>query len=374
MSENYQNQYIEEDEITLKELILKIKEFITEVWDAKWLIPVFILPVLAYMSYKALKTTPTYEAPLTFMINEDEGGSLGGIAGLLGQFGLGGGGGGSEYNLDKILELMKSHKITQNVLLKKVNIHGQSDYLANHVINNLDTLGQWYPVSFYKRPFTDMEKVEAVRSFRFTSDTLSFNNILENRIIKAVYSQLVGSPADRSKAILSSGYEENTAIMNITSRAFDEELSLALTDGFFEELSEYYIDKSIEKQKATFDLVRFKHDSLLTELRTVEYRLADFNDRNRNVISQKESIEQVRLRNSIIYLSAGLAKAKENMEIADFALQTKTPFIQVIDRPFMPLSRSKPSLFRTFVMATFLGAFLAIGFIVARKIYRDAMQ
>ena len=98
-----ENTYLEDDEITLKELILKIQEFYREVLK-RWLLVILItLPVMGYMFYKAYKTPNTYPATLTFMVNEDKAG--GGLGGLAASFGLGGGGG--EYNLEKILSLQK---------------------------------------------------------------------------------------------------------------------------------------------------------------------------------------------------------------------------------------------------------------------------
>jgi len=81
--EEKERRYIEEDEITLKELILKIKEFFWEVvrnW--KWVV-LIVIPFVTFFMYKAVSTPVTYEAELTFMVNEDDGGGMGGVSAIL---------------------------------------------------------------------------------------------------------------------------------------------------------------------------------------------------------------------------------------------------------------------------------------------------
>ena len=72
-------------------------------------------------------------------------------------------------------------------------------------------------------------------------------------------------------------------------------------------------------------------------------------------------------------LIAAVAKAMENLEVADFALQNKTPFIQEIDRPITPIKAEKKSVFRTFFISIFIGTFMAILFLVIRKIVKSAL-
>ncbi len=73
-----EQNYIEE-EITLKELILKVKELFLEVLK-NWLVVVLVpLPFVLFFSYQVYKTPVTYTSELTFMMNDDAGGGAGGI-------------------------------------------------------------------------------------------------------------------------------------------------------------------------------------------------------------------------------------------------------------------------------------------------------
>ena len=64
----------------------------------------------------------------------------------------------------------------------------------------------------------------------------------------------------------------------------------------------------------------------------------------------------------------------KNLEISDFTLRNKTPFVQPIDRPILPLDAEKTSLFKSMFIGGFLGLFLSILFITIRKILREVMS
>ena len=120
------------DEISIKELILKTQEYIKIIWSKKIpLIAVSLLFGLGFAVKSYLKPT-TYTAELTFMVNQDEGGGMSGIGAMLGQFGLGGGGGAS--NFEKITEIARSGKICERTLMDSATVGGTTDLLANHII------------------------------------------------------------------------------------------------------------------------------------------------------------------------------------------------------------------------------------------------
>jgi uncharacterized protein involved in exopolysaccharide biosynthesis len=108
-----------QDELTVKELVLAIREYIVY-FLRKWywivlgaLVPGTLFFLNAYLA------PVNYSAPLTFMLNDDKASSVG--AGAI----LGGGeGGGSKVG--KLLELGKSRKVLGKVLFDLALIVGCS--------------------------------------------------------------------------------------------------------------------------------------------------------------------------------------------------------------------------------------------------------
>lgn len=367
MTENT-NYHGQEDEITLKELILKIKEFTQEVLKYWFWILVIGIFLGVYMSYKAYQKPSFYQAELTFMVNDDEGGgSMAGLGGLLGSFGLGGGGGGKN-NLDKILELSKTRKINQKVLFEKVNVGNKVDYLANHIINHKDSIGEWENKPFYNF----WSKESELKNFRFKHDSISIFNRTENRVMKKVHIDLVGGIG--GSGIVSSGYTKESGIMYLRASTRNSDLSIALCNILYGKLSQYYVTKTIEKQKFTFDIVKTKYDSIQVALKSAQYTLAKFKDRNQNMFSKVNNLEELRLNQEVQKLGIMYGEAAKNIEIADFSLKNKTPFVQEIDTPIAPLNGSRSSLIKALFVGGVLGIFLSIIFIVIRKVYNDTME
>lgn len=358
-----QNRNIKtEDELSLKDVILKLKSFLEEILRYWWILALFILPILAFKLYKHFQFEPKYKAKLTFMVNTDEGGgNLAGMSSVLGTFGLGGGSGG-DYNLEKMLQLLRSRKIVQTILFKKAKINGKTDFFANHFIREYDFHQDW------------SNDTTGLNEFTFTNiDQNSFKRF-ENNALLQLYGLVIGDPDKKVKPVLTSEIGENTGIMTIEATTLKEELSIAFIDSIFHELSDYYVLKTIEKQEHTYQTISAKSDSIALELRNAEFSLAKFMDTNRGLYNKTDQLNQMRLEAKVKMLLAAFGKIVEQKEMAEFALRDRTPVIQVIDRPIPPISPSKSSLVMILVISCLVGGFLGAIFIVARKILREILN
>ena len=131
---------IDNDEISLKELIIKIKEWVTFL-KSKWKI-IFLISFLGACINLAISNTDKtqYKAILTFAMDEDKGGGLNGAAGLASSFGIDiGVGGVGAFATSNLAGLMKSRLLVEKVLLEPIVINGKIISLAEYYIelNNL---------------------------------------------------------------------------------------------------------------------------------------------------------------------------------------------------------------------------------------------
>ena len=355
-----EQQYIEEDEITLKELILKVKEFFQEVLKSWKLVILITIPIVLYFLYQAYKTPITYTSELTFMMNDDDGGGLGALGGLAASFGLGGGG-NSEFNLEKMLSLLKSRNIIQQGLFEKAEIDGEVDFYANHLIREYGFHKNW-------------KDSKTLKNFTFKNGKVDEFSRTEYQALKSIYAKIAGS--DKTQGILSSNINEDTGIMTLNIESVNEVLSIKLLNSIFEKLSTFYIDKTIEKQKHTYEITKSKADSLLGVMNYVQARLLKVKDTQRNTILNQNRSEEIKLERDYQISLIAYGEALKNKEIADFSLKSKTPFIQSIDLPIPPLSPNKSLMtyIKQVIVGGILGVFLAIAFIIGRKIYRDTME
>ena len=113
---------MEEDEISLKELIQKVKELFQYFWTFRfWIVLIGLTGGGLGFAYAHFFKEVQYTSKLTFAIEEKSGGG-GSLLGLASQFGvdLGGGGGGSLFSSTNLTSLLKSNRIIQGALLKPI--------------------------------------------------------------------------------------------------------------------------------------------------------------------------------------------------------------------------------------------------------------
>jgi uncharacterized protein involved in exopolysaccharide biosynthesis len=354
-----ENQEVYEDEVTLRDMILKVREYASESIRL-WYIPLICTVLVeAYQLYRYFNYSPVYPATITFSVDEDEGGGSSGLTSVLGQFGLGGVR-PTRYNLDKILELSKSRRVVQQTLFKKITIDGKEDYLANHIIR------------IYH--LNDPAVAKKNGDLYFTRDSVPIFERRENETLLMVYNFIIGPPDKPKKALLKADYNEDTNIMSLSATTTNETLSLELAKRMFDALSNYYVTKAIEKQVKTYKIVTAKRDSILAVLKSTEYQLANYEDTHHSLLMRTDQVAKMRLQRELTALSAMYAEVLKNTEVADFSLRNKTPFIQVIDSPIIPIAPVQLSLVRLLAIGLIVGGAIGVVIVIIRKIYFSVMK
>ena len=310
-----------------------------------------------------------YTAELTFMINDEDGGSLGSMAAVLGQFGIGGPG-SAESNLDKIIELSRTRTITQRALCKKAAIDGQSDYLANHLIRSLEARKKWNKKNLLSR-FAGSDGLD-LSGFSFKHDSVQAFQLIENKALKKLHRHLVGK--EKTGDAFQSEFSEVSGIMSFRMTSGNPDLSIHIVENIFDELSDFYLVKTGEKQRHSYNLVKTKYDSIVNLLSSVQYSIAKFDDENQGLIRRMDQLKKKRMQGEELKLASMLAEAEKQLQISELSVQSNSAFIQSIDRPIPPLRPSNKGKLYFFLLGGLLGGILSVVLVVAKKIYRDIMN
>lgn len=354
------NPKYQDEEITLRELLQKVNEYISELWHKKWWIIILTLPFMAYFGYKALNTDTTFTANLTYTLDDSSGGN-GALAGLLGTFGLGKGG---KVNLDKIVALSKSRNIIHQVLFAEISLDtmgAKIDWVANHIIG------------LYKLDEHWSTKIKSWKGFRFTNNDISQFSPEELYALKKLYVMIVGDK-NVKYPLFENSFSENTGILTMSATTVDEELSIEMVRLTYDYLKKYHIGNSTSGSLSTYSFVENKTDSIFSLLTKKEYDLSQFNDTHRNLTDPTLLTEKRLMETEIFKLKTAYAEATKNRELADFSLSTGVPDISIIDEPLPPLDPQSPSLLIELIKGCLLGGLLASGFFTGRKIIFDAMS
>jgi hypothetical protein len=344
------------DYLSLKDLIQTVSDYVKEFHKHRQLIYISVIVCLVYGLYNRWNSKKVYEAELSFMISMDQGNpsnlglAFGQIGGLLNM--------GTDVNLQKILELAKSRKIAEKVFFSRCTVNDKEDILANHLIAEYESTADWAKKPFYlsKHP---------LEGFRFqTTDPQKFQ-LLENRALIELHKLLLHN--------LSTDVSEKTSIMKLSTQLTNETLSYEMARRLFTEMSDFYIDKMAEKQRVTYSDLRKKTDSLKALIERHQYKLAGIKDNVRATWLFQEDVPKTLLDQEIRMLHLVYAEALKNREVASFALETSTPFIQSIDLPIIPLKVIQQSWLKATILALCYGLLISCGFIGIRKFYRDQL-
>ena len=346
---------IKDDEITLLDIIVTVREYSREVIRNWYWIAAFTLPITSYLLYKAFTTKVEYKAELTFLVNGNEGSSLG-IAAIAGKLGLDGLG-ATNTNLDKITDLSKSRRIVQLALFQRSTIDGRNDFFANHFIRERELHKAWE------------KDTTGLTGFLFKHGDFEKFNRTENKALLQLYDILSGK-----KGIFSCSFAKMSEMLTLELTTSNENLSIDLLQAIFTELSNFYVEKSIVKESKTYNVLRQQSDSIKRLARARESAAANFDDNQRGLILSQDRLPAEQMKKEALIYNTMYAESQKNLAIAGFALENKAPYIQEIDRPIAPLEPKRKSKKMAVVLGFIIGGFLGTLFIVARKKFRAVLK
>jgi hypothetical protein len=351
----------EEKDLSLRDIFNKIREYGAELKRHWRTLALFCLPFLAWQGYMWHSTPTTFQAQLTFMVDDDAGSGGNIFNSILGDFGFGGG----DNNNDRIIALAKSLRIVRAALFTKIEIDGKTDYLANHFIR----IQNVHEEEWYKKPKDPGQP--SLNGFFFSRDSFEQFSRLEYAALKSIYGMLVGS--EKYTPLFSTRNNQDSGIMTLSLNTRSETLTIALLRAIFEQLSAFYILSSTEKQQETFEIIRAKSDSLRRLLSGTEYRAAQFQEQNNELLRPTDRLPTERLARDKTMYGMMYGESIKNLELADFALRNKVPYVQPIDLPIPPLTGTPYGKKKALALGLGLGILLGSLFIVGRKMLRDQL-
>jgi hypothetical protein len=353
--------HTDSDEISFKELILKIKEWGTYLLS-QWIliIGVAFIGALLGLAY-AWMSKPFYKAEFSFVLEDEKSsGGLGGALGLASQFGfdLGGGGGGGVFAGDNLLELMKSRSMVQKALLSPINVQGQNQSLADYYIDLKDMRKDWEGKAYLE-----------TLSYPINADVSKFNRVQD--------SVLMGMHQDIIKNLLSvAKIDKKLSILKVTVNSENEIFSKAFTEALVSVVSNFYVETKTQKSSANIAILQHQTDSVRNQLNQAISGVAQSNDDipNLNVARQvlRSSGQQRQI--DVQANTAILTELVKNLELSKLSLRKETPLIQVIDKPVFPLPVEKFGKANGILLGGFLAGFLVVIGLVVRRVFQGLTE
>jgi uncharacterized protein involved in exopolysaccharide biosynthesis len=288
-----------------------------------------------------------YKSKLTFAL-DDDGSGLSGIASLASQFGLSiGGGDKSIFSGDNIIEIMRSRRIIERVLLT-------TEKFDNHEY----TLIERYLDASQKRK---QKKVFAITHFPVGQDRSKFT-YLQDSVLKLVYQEWTAENLQSYRP------DRKLNIYEVSVTTPDEKLSKVFTDRIVEQTINFYTEIRTKKANSILGVLENRVASMKGNLHTSIDDRAFVKDANLNPAFAQTELPMVKQQANIQVYSAAYTEMFKNLEIARFQYLNQIPLLQIIDPADYPMERIKMSRLRTGLLFSILSCLLLLAYLWAKSI------
>jgi hypothetical protein len=306
----------------VKEILLVIRRYL-------FILPILVLLAFVYIYQSAKELRPTYFCDLTFIITQQE--KSAGRNYALEELGLGRSSRPS-VNFDKLKMYGFSKKIIGKALFTDISFAGKTDYAANHLMRLYNyNLPQPYYVN------VDPNLIDSL--------PLDRQSVL-NSLIGIVRSRLV---------TLSFGSGD---IYKISVRSTSEEFALKFTNAYYDALKDFYIETALGSSYSSYMYFKGRLDSLSASLQSLEYAIANFQDRSHNIVREVAMVPLSDLERKRSALNKTYGEALSQFEISKQNYENAAPVFIVLDSPSAPLGSDSPTARSRYIMAAVASVFL----------------
>jgi len=341
------------DEIQLKDILIKLSEYKQALWKKRGKIIFFSFLFFVFGVLIAFFSTTRYKAELTFVVEDEQSRSpIAGMSGIASQFGFDlGGGSSTTFSQQNIIELLKSRRVVEATLLEEGTIKGKKDLLVEHYITIKEFREDW-------------ENSEEFSGVNFSKAS----TIEHDSIMWIIWKELT----ENNLTIEMQNDKAN--IINLSFISENEQFAKQFTETLIDEMSMMYITHQTKQAQNTLDFLQDRADSVSVELDKSEQEFARVKDINQRIIKASGRLKELQLMREVEVLNTMYLEIVKNLEISKMTLLNKTPIINIIDKPILPLEEEKLSKTISGILGGFLGGFLSVCFFVFGKLFRDALD
>ena len=338
-------------EIDLKDIFLTIKELKDEFFINRFRVLIFIFLCISTSILLVSTQDSEFEAELSFVVEDThKTPSLSSMSGLASTFGFDVfGASNSTFSQKNIMELLKTRGVVSKALLQSAKISGKGDLLIHHYISIYDLALDW-----------DINLKE-----------LSFNGdltLLHDSIITMIWERITEN--ELSVEIKN----DETDIIYLSFICSNANFAKFFSESLIVEMSRMYIAYQTKQSTNTINFLQNRADSVFLVLESTEEEYARVKDINQRIIKASGRLKELQLMRNVEVLNTMYLELVKNLEVSKLTLLNKTPIIQVIDKPVLPLEDTKMSILLVSIISFLLALFISVPYIVIRKLVNDSLK
>ena len=376
MQQNAPQSPAADDEITLVELVQKIRAFFRRVWREKRVVVYCLLFTITIGLVLAFGSTKEYSASLRIMPYRaaSSSGGLGGLAGLAG-IKIPSRGAEETVQPEMYPDIAKSLDFRMAMSETPLYFRSLGDYVT--------------PVTYFNE-HAEPSFADGVKKYTIGLPKLVLGKVIgwfksEEEVTGTgedptpylakypkEYLTLVSSIGERLtvEPEMLKGFQVITSL-KISATMPDPEAAAGLTKIASDQLMESVIQFEIRKIKGELEYLETHHEEMEKRYHRAQAALAKFRDRTRNTTSAATQSEMERLQNEFNMAFDLYRSVRSELEQARIKLNRDTPVFTVLENVVVPNEPSAPRKVRILFLSVFLGVFFGVGIIGFRMFWEQ---
>lgn len=341
------------DDISVRGLLLKTKEYLLLLLRSWWLIVLFVLLFGAQSFYSVRQIKPVYPAELTLLVNTQN---------------------TAKENKNRVLvfaRFVNSPKVFEKILLEPINNLG-----SNLLIN------KYLQTYFELKPEGLSESIPI--DFVFTHTQQSDFTQTEKVVFKKIVEKISTYEAGYADGFVTVSLEESLGLITFGIATPDADLTILIINKLNAHFQDLIFTYSSFAETNAYEKLKISSDTLENEYRNISTRINKAKNNHQYLLKQNkntENSETLFRAEEIEYLQAEgeLCKAKylenlKQLKLAQNAMNRSKPIVEVIRQTLPPIDFYKPSALRAALKFGMVGAFLMIVLIILHKVFMDILE
>lgn len=268
----------------------------------------------------------TYKSKLTFALDDEGSSNMGGFLSLASQFGLNVGGSKDIFGGDNILEIMKSRRMVEKVLL------------SEDTFNNKP----YTMIEFYLEQSGGFKSNKKLNAIHFpTGKPKSSFTYQQDSLLYVVYQKFA------TKYIVAARPDRKLSIYEVNLTSPDEKFTKDFTDRLVGETNNFYIEMRTKKAKETLEILEQRVANMKSSLNSSIASKAQVQDVNINPAFSEAQVPVQKQQANIQVYGAAYGEMFKNLELARFQYLNEIPLLQIIDAADYPMEKIKMGKLKT---------------------------
>ena len=303
--------------------------------------------------FYAKSQKPQFESRLTFAIDAGSNDGLSGAMNLAAQFGFGFGSGQSMFDGDNIMEIMKSRRMIESVLLSVDTFNGKAFTIVDFYLETSDIR-------------ETLNKKPRLKNISFPvgckKETLSY---LQDSILNNVYLSFA------SNYISAARPDRKLSIYEVRINNVNEKFAKDFTDRLVAATSNFYTEITSKKDKETLEILEKRVSSLRGNVGSSIDEKAANQDANVNPAFAANQSPLLKQQYNMQAYGEAYKEMFKTLEIARYQYLKKIPLLQIIDPADYPMKRIMPGKLKTGILFSVIAVLLSLLFLCIFYVFKQ---